>query len=39
MMMALIMLFGTFLLEEVLSFGNINLGFYDKTWLLLMINT
>jgi hypothetical protein len=38
MMMAMIMLFGTFLLEEVLSFGNINLGFYDKTWLLLMIN-
>jgi hypothetical protein len=36
-MMAMIMLFGTFLLEEVLSFENINLGFminlasnYDK---------
>jgi hypothetical protein len=27
MMMAMIMPFGTFLLEEVLSFGNINLCF------------
>jgi hypothetical protein len=26
-MIAMIMLFSTFLLEEVLSFGNINLGF------------
>jgi hypothetical protein len=26
-MMAMIMLFGTFLLVELLSFGNINLGF------------
>jgi hypothetical protein len=30
MMMAIIMIFGTFLLEEVLSFGNINLGFKIK---------
>jgi hypothetical protein len=30
MMMAMILLFGTFLLEEVLSFGNINLGFMIK---------
>jgi hypothetical protein len=33
------MISGTFLSEEVLSFGNMNLGFYDKTWLLLIINT
>jgi hypothetical protein len=39
MIMAMIMLFSTYLLEEVLSFGNINLEFYDKIWLLLMINT
>jgi hypothetical protein len=30
MMMAIIMIFGTFLFEEVLSFGNINLGFMIK---------
>jgi hypothetical protein len=30
MMMAIIMIFGTFLLEEVLSFGNINLRFMIK---------
>jgi hypothetical protein len=29
-MMAILMIFGTFLLEEVLSFGNINLGFTIK---------
>jgi hypothetical protein len=38
-MMAIFMISGTFLSEEVLSFGNIELVFYDKTWLLLMINT
>jgi hypothetical protein len=37
MMIAILMVFGTFLLEE-LPFLDINLGFYDKTWLLLMIN-
>jgi hypothetical protein len=37
MMTTIIMIFGTFLLEEVLSFGNINLSFMIKTWLLLMI--
>jgi hypothetical protein len=30
MLMAIIMILGTFLLEEVLSFGNINLGFIIK---------
>jgi hypothetical protein len=29
-MMAIVMIFGTFLLEEVLYFGNINLGFMIK---------
>jgi hypothetical protein len=29
-MMAIIMIFGTFHLEKVLSFGNINLGFMIK---------
>jgi hypothetical protein len=31
MMMAILMIFCTFLSEEVHSFGNMNLGFYDKT--------
>jgi hypothetical protein len=30
MMMAILMIYGSFLLEEVLSFGNINLGFMIK---------
>jgi hypothetical protein len=30
MMMAILMIFGTFLLEEVLSFGDINLGLMIK---------
>jgi hypothetical protein len=30
MMMAIIMIFGNFLLEEVLSFGSINLSFVIK---------
>jgi hypothetical protein len=30
MMMAILMIFGTFLFEEVFSFGNINLGFMIK---------
>jgi hypothetical protein len=30
MMTVIIMIFGTFLLEEVLSFGNLNLGFMIK---------
>jgi hypothetical protein len=31
MMMAILMISSTFLSEEVLSFGNIELEFYDKT--------
>jgi hypothetical protein len=38
-MVAILMVFGTFLSEEVLSFWNINMGLYDKTWLLLMVTT
>jgi hypothetical protein len=34
MIMAILMIFGTFLFEEVLSFWEYKLGFYDKTWLL-----
>jgi hypothetical protein len=30
MIMIIIMIFGTFLFEEVFSFGNINLGFMMK---------
>jgi hypothetical protein len=36
-MMAILMISGTFLFEEV--FLGYQLVFYDKTWLLLMINT
>jgi hypothetical protein len=30
MMLVILLIFGTFLFEEVLSFGNINLGFMLK---------
>jgi hypothetical protein len=37
LMMSILMVSGTFLSEEVLL--RYQLGFYDKIWLLLMINT
>jgi hypothetical protein len=37
MMMAILIVSGTLLFEEVLL--GYQLGLYDKTWLLLMINT